>query len=125
MQRGIWRCSRCKRHWGYNVDDHVHKLDKICHGCGMRNRGTIWRQPGRRGRDSTMTIRLRPSYMPLHAIQEEVKRRNAAMGRPRKSNGFMRATELKEFDSCSCGAVCTSKCDGNHWRHWNDRGEEE
>jgi len=39
----------------------------------------------------------RPSYMPLHALQEEAKRRNAAMGRPRKQEGFTRASELEEF----------------------------
>ena len=38
----------------------------------------------------------RPSYMPLHALDQEVKRRNAAMGRPRRE-GFTRASELEEF----------------------------
>jgi len=51
--------------------------------------------------------------MPLHALHQEAKGRNAAMGRPRKSEGFMRASKLKEFDQ------------GNQWRTWNDRGEEE
>ena len=36
----------------------------------------------------------RPSYMPLHALQEEVKRRNAAMGRPKKFEGFKQASKL-------------------------------
>jgi len=35
--------------------------------------------------------------MPLHALQEEVKRRNAAMARPRKREGFVRASTLEEF----------------------------
>jgi len=35
--------------------------------------------------------------MPLHALQEEALRRNAAMGRPRKQEGFTRASELEEF----------------------------
>ena len=39
----------------------------------------------------------RPSYMPLHALDQEVKRRNAAMARPRKREGFTRASELEEF----------------------------
>jgi hypothetical protein len=32
--------------------------------------------------------------MPLHALQEEVKRRNAAMGRPKKFEGFKQASKL-------------------------------
>jgi len=113
MKRGIWRCFQCRRHWVYNLEDHIEKLDKICHGCGRRTRGTIWRKPGRRGREAKGEIRCRPSYMPLHALQEEAKRRNAAMGRPKKSESFMRASKLKEFDQ------------DNQWRTWNDRGEEE
>jgi hypothetical protein len=35
--------------------------------------------------------------MPLQALREEAKRRNAAMGRPRKQEGFTRASELEEF----------------------------
>jgi len=35
--------------------------------------------------------------MPLHALQEEAKRRNAAMGRPRKQEGFTRASKLEEY----------------------------
>ena len=97
MKRGIWRCWKCKRHWVYNVDDRVEKLDKICHGCGRRNRATIWRKEGRRGRHAKAMVMCRPSYMPLHALDQEVKRRNAAMGRPRKREGFTRASELEEF----------------------------
>ena len=71
-------------------------LDKICHGCGRRNRAMIWRKPGRRGRHQKTIVMGRPSYMPLHALQQEAKRRNAAMGRPRRE-GFVRASELEEF----------------------------
>jgi hypothetical protein len=97
MKRGIWRCWKCKRHWVYNVEDRVESLDKICHGCGRRNRATIFRRPGLRGRKAKALVFCRPSYMPLHALQEEVKRRNAAMARPRKREGFTRASELEEF----------------------------
>jgi len=97
MKRGIWRCWKCKRHWVYNVADRIESLDKICLKCGRRNRATIWRKPGRRGRHQKTIVMGRPSYMPLHALQEEAKRRNAAMGRPRKQEGFTRASELEEF----------------------------
>ena len=72
-------------------------LDKICHGCGRRNRAMIWRKPGRRGRHQKTIVMGRPSYMPLQALREEAKRRNASMGRPRKQGGFTRASELEEF----------------------------
>lgn len=94
MKRGIWRCWKCKRHWVYNVEDRIESLDKICHKCGRRNRATIWRKPGRRGRHQKTVVMGRPSYMPLHALQEEAKRRNAAMGRPRKFEGFKQASKL-------------------------------
>jgi len=32
--------------------------------------------------------------MPLQALREEAKRRNAAMGRPRKFEGFKQASKL-------------------------------
>ena len=75
----------------------MESLDKICHKCGRRNRATIWRKPGRRGRHQKTIVMGRPSYMPLHALQEEARRRNDAMGRPRKREGFTRASELEEF----------------------------
>ena len=85
----------------------MESLDKICHGCGLRNRATIWRKPGRRGRHQKTIVMGRPSYMPLHARDQEAKRRNAAMGRPRSigfqrvpgggPEGFTRASELEEF----------------------------
>ena len=72
----------------------MESLDKICHKCGRRNRATIWRKPGRRGRHQKTIVMGRPSYMPLHALDQEVKRRNAAMGRPRKFEGFKQASKL-------------------------------
>jgi len=72
----------------------MESLDKICHKCGRRNRATIWRKAGRRGRHQKTIVMCRPSYMPLHALAQEVKRRNAAMGRPRKFEGFKQASTL-------------------------------
>ena len=92
MKRGLWHCSRCKRIWIYNVEDHIMKLDKICHGCGKRNRATIYRKPGKRGRGRKTIVEPRPSYMPLHALEKERQNKMAYKGKPTKS--FRRASEI-------------------------------
>lgn len=100
MLRGLWRCARCKRHWTYNVERTTKKLDKICRKCGKRNRATIQSKIGNRGRSSSTSIMMRPSYMPPHALQAEAFERNKQMGRPKQkkaSDTFQKAsTRLSE-----------------------------